>query len=80
MTQPSGRVLGSPAQFRTYLRSSPILCLFDAIFFLLRLAVSPRVLQTRLSHAISLALAERYRHADELADGIRSLEQPTWLR
>ncbi|KAF2259834.1 hypothetical protein CC78DRAFT_585514 [Lojkania enalia] len=39
MTQPSGQVLQYPPQLRTYLRSSPIVCGFDAFAQLLRFSI-----------------------------------------
>jgi len=39
MTQPSGQVLQYPHQLRTYLRSSPIICAFDALAQLIRFSV-----------------------------------------
>ena len=39
MTQPYGRVCGLSAQFRTYLRISPIFCLLDTVVLLIRLGL-----------------------------------------
>jgi hypothetical protein len=36
MMQPSGRVCGFDSSLRTYLRSSPIVCVFDAVFIIIR--------------------------------------------
>jgi len=80
MTQPSGRVLGSSPQYRTYLRSSPILCSVDALFFLLRLVFSPLVLRIPLRQAIEITIQERYRDIEDPVEGIQYLEKQTWLR
>ena len=39
MTQPSGRVCGVSARFRTYLRASPIFCIVDTVLLLIRLVL-----------------------------------------
>jgi hypothetical protein len=70
MTQPSGRVLGLSPQYRTYLRSSPILYSLNALFFLLRLVFSPLVLRIPLSQAIEITIQERYRDIEDPVEGI----------
>jgi len=80
MTQPSGRVLGSFPEYRTYLRSSPILCFLDALVFLLRLVFSPPALRIPLSQAIEITIQERYRDIEDTVEGIQYLEKQTWLR
>ncbi|CZR61926.1 uncharacterized protein PAC_11823 [Phialocephala subalpina] len=40
MAQPSGKICGIPSRYRIYLASSPILCLADAIFALIRLVTT----------------------------------------
>jgi hypothetical protein len=80
MTQPSGRVLGSTPYFRTYLRSSPILCSIDALFFLLRVFVSALTLRIPLSQATDITIRERYRDVQDPVEGIQYVETQTWLR
>lgn len=80
MTQPSGRVLGSSSQYRTYLRSSPIVCAVDALFFLLRLVLSPIILGIPASQAIDITIQERYKGVHDPVEGIQYLEKQTWLR
>jgi hypothetical protein len=80
MTQPSGRVLGSTPYYRTYLRSSPILCSIDALFFLLRVFLSALTLRIPLSQAIDTTIQERYRDVQDPVEGIQYVETQMWLR
>jgi hypothetical protein len=80
MTQPSRRVLGSKPHYRTYLRSSPILCSIDALFFLLRAFLSALNLRIPLSQAINITVGERYYDIQDPVEGIQSVEKQTWLR
>jgi len=80
MTQPSGRVLSLPTRYRTYLRSSPILCALDVLCFLLRIAITPRLLSISLQEALAVTLRERYLRTDDISEGIQSLEKQTLLR
>lgn len=80
MTQPSGRVLGSPSRYRTYLRSSPIFCAVDALSFLIKLAFSPFLPGASISRAIAEIICHRYGDVDDEAEGIQSLEKMTALR
>jgi hypothetical protein len=80
MTQPSGRVLGSPSRYRTYLRSSPIFCALDALSFLLKLLFSPFLPGASVSVAISQIIRQRYSDAEDEAEGIQSLEKMVILR
>jgi hypothetical protein len=80
MTQPSGRVLGSPPHHRAYLRSSPIVCAVDTLFFLLHLALSPIIFWVPVSQAIDITIQQRYRNVEDPVDGIQYLEKQTWLR
>jgi hypothetical protein len=80
MMQPSGRVCGFDLSLRTYLRSSPIVCVFDAVTIILRFVVycclgaSPPVAAKRTIDA-----RRRSDDATELG-GIRALEQLPFLR
>ncbi|KAK4443676.1 hypothetical protein QBC34DRAFT_199305 [Podospora aff. communis PSN243] len=38
MTQPVGRVLDRPSKYRLWMRSSPILCVADLLYFCIRYA------------------------------------------
>lgn len=80
MTQPSGRVLSLPSRYRTYLRSSPIICALDALAFLLRVFITPYLLPISLHQALDAVLRERYKDIEDASEGLQSLEKQTWLR
>jgi hypothetical protein len=80
MTQPSGRVLGSPSRYRTYLRSSPIICAIDAFSFILRLIISPSLFHVPFSEAIAETIRQRYDDIEDDSEGLQSLEKMTVLR
>lgn len=80
MTQPSGRVLSLPSRYRTYLRSSPIICTLDALAFLLRVFITPCLLPISLHQALEAVLRERYKDIEDTSEGLQSLEKQTWLR
>ena len=80
MTQPSGRVLGTPNRYRTYLRSSPIICALDAVFFIIRILINPLYFHISLRQSIVWTVANRYRGNEDASEGIQSLERLTWLR
>ncbi|KAH8592558.1 hypothetical protein B0O99DRAFT_743471 [Bisporella sp. PMI_857] len=80
MTQPSGRVLSLPTRYRTYLRSSPILCALDVLCFLVRIAITPRLLGISLQEALTVTLRERYLRTEDISEGIQNLEKQTLLR
>jgi hypothetical protein len=79
MTQPAGRICGLPSRHRTYLRSSPILCLADVVsliltfIFLLCHLISPRV-------CLETIIEKRYDDVSDSSEGIQSLEEMTLLR
>jgi hypothetical protein len=68
-----------PLLGRTYLPSSPILCVLNALSFLLRISLSPLFLPISLLRALRTTIRERYKDAEEDED-IQSLEIPTQLR
>jgi hypothetical protein len=80
MTQPSGRVLSLPSRYRTYLRSSPIICALDALAFLLRVFITPCLLPVSLHQVLEAVLRERYKDTEDASEGLQSLEKQTWLR
>jgi hypothetical protein len=83
MTQPSGRVLASSPYYRTYLRSSPILCAIDALVFLLHVGLASLLFRRRrlpIAQAVDFTIRGRYRGAEEPGEGIQYLEKQTWLR
>jgi len=75
MTKPSGRVLGSSPKHRIYLRSSPIVCAVDVLFYLLRLVLSSLVLRIPVSQAIGITIQERYRDIEDPAEGIQIFKE-----
>ncbi|KAH7092253.1 hypothetical protein FB567DRAFT_516851 [Paraphoma chrysanthemicola] len=78
MTQPSGRLLFSKSRYRLYLRSSPIICALDAIYFLVRILISPFLLGITVRQAIRLITRERYNK--DMVEELQSLKKQTWLR
>lgn len=82
MTQPCGSVCGLPGRYRTYLRSSPTLCLADSISILLRLIIISACLKVSPFESLQVLLDERFSDAedDDPQGGFRSLERLTWLR
>ncbi|PMD13026.1 hypothetical protein NA56DRAFT_652055 [Hyaloscypha hepaticicola] len=82
MTQPSGRVLSQPSRYRTYLRTSPIICFLDAFAFLIRVFSAPYFLHVPISRALNTTIRERYGDIkdEDASEGIQSLEKQTWLR
>ncbi|KAJ8117650.1 hypothetical protein OPT61_g1186 [Boeremia exigua] len=85
MTQPSGQVLQYPIQLRTYLRSSPVVCGFDALTLLIRFAAYLLTgCYSAPLHAAARAMQIRNRPQNKLGpnEGFQALENlPTvrWL-
>lgn len=61
MTQPVGRVLDTPPQYRFWLRSSPILCIGDMLSFLVRVVIDYYLEPTRSWRHLKTEVAYRYR-------------------
>lgn len=78
MSQPSGRVLGLPARYRTYLRCSPLICAGDAVsilvHFILYLAALP------IQDSIHLLIFERFGDDEKDPEGIQAIEKVTFIR
>jgi hypothetical protein len=70
MTQPSGRVLSLTSRYRTYLRSSPIICALDALAFLLRVFITPCLLPMSLHQALKTTIRERYKDIEDASEGL----------
>lgn len=82
MTQPCGQVCRTPSRYRTYLRSSPLICVLDIINLWSKwiyLAYSRRL---SLSHSAKLVITERFgANAPAPAEGgNEKSESSTWLR
>jgi hypothetical protein len=69
MTQPCGRVCGQNPKMRTYLRSSPIFCGFDAFAIIIRILV---YLVNRIApfQAIQSTVAARFDNIDDELEGL----------
>ena len=80
MTQPTGRVLSIPNNYRTYLRSFPIICALDAISFVIRILVTPLLINVTIREAFNITIRERYADTEDQGNGIQSLEKQTFLR
>jgi len=67
MTQPSGRVCAFSAHLRTWLRSSPIVCIVDALSLLFRIGV--QTLRTRsLKLAAEVSLTQRFNSVESFSE------------
>jgi len=83
MAQPSGSVCGIRNRYRTYLRSSPVICAADCISILVQIAVIPVHLQTSPRIALDVLLHRRfdqYYEEEESEIAIQDLEKLTWFR
>jgi len=81
MAQPPGRVCSLLAKYRTYLRSSPLLCAADCLSILIRLA--PFSSAFPFKDAIRLLVHERFgdvENEDEDEEGIHAIEKLTFVR
>ena len=81
MTQPSGRVCGFHSRYRTYLRSSPLICILDPMLTVLRfvqLTLKKRSQEPDISllETLGLVLDERFYDIDD----VRSVGSSTWIR
>ncbi|KUJ08703.1 uncharacterized protein LY89DRAFT_788632 [Mollisia scopiformis] len=79
MAQPAGRLCGHHRLRRTYLISSPLMCIYDLLFVL----IYPLYICTRysvnISTGITLLLSERF-SAPVPEEKFHALAQRTWLR
>lgn len=80
MTQPSGRVCSTPAYYRTYLRSSPILCAADALSFLIRLIIIPTVFKIPLKEVLAWTIQARYAGVEDEMEALHTLKKKSFLR
>ncbi|KAJ5433260.1 uncharacterized protein N7458_012416 [Penicillium daleae] len=64
MTQPVGRVFNMPPKYRFWLRSSPILCVGDILYFLIRVMTAYFRVPERSWRHLKEELAYRYRDED----------------
>ncbi|PVH75458.1 hypothetical protein DL98DRAFT_658139 [Cadophora sp. DSE1049] len=79
MTQPCGRVCGIDNRYRTYLRSSPIICVLDIIMMLSRfphLIIKRRIPAKKSAR---LTIMERF-DDDSPVEGIQVLGSTVWIR
>jgi hypothetical protein len=79
MAQPAGRVCGISSRYRTYARCSPIVCAADMVSIVTRLLITCFYLRTSPVTALRMLKAERYKDVEPI-EGIRVIEQYTWLR
>jgi hypothetical protein len=80
MMQPAGRVCGYDLSLRTYLRSSPIVCVCDAVLILVRFALNyANVRCPFLAAKLVMATRKRGERAGE-AGGFQYLETSNFLR
>lgn len=80
MMQPWGRVCGFDPSLRTYLRSSPIVCAFDAVTIIIRFVAYSCVGLSGPVAAKKVIAARRGDDDDTERGGIRSLEQVLFVR
>lgn len=83
MTQPSGRICGTPSRYRTYLRCSPVICFADCLSIVFRFIVYSLYLETGPSESLRLLLRDRFNDVSEdkkSTDGLHALEKLTFLR
>jgi hypothetical protein len=78
MTQPSGRVLGRPAKYRTYLRCSPLICAADALSIFIHLILYCATFP--FAEAVRLLIQERFGDDEKNAGGIQAIEKLTLIR
>jgi hypothetical protein len=87
LAQPSGRILGLPAKYRTYVRCSPLICAADSlsifVHFILYLTAFP------LKDAIVLLIHQRFGDAEKdddaqdeerIEEGIQAIKKLTFIR
>jgi hypothetical protein len=79
MIQPTGRVCGVNSRYRTYLLSSPLICLADIITTLLCLASLSLKFHLPLSSTNQLLFAERFKDVEPI-HGVRVVEKLTGIR
>jgi hypothetical protein len=85
MTQPSGCVCRLPARYRTFVRSSPLVCAADAFTMVLRLVVVSIALWVSPARSLRLLREARFPLAEEgddinPDDDLARLVSMTWLR
>jgi hypothetical protein len=80
MTQRSGRVLGLSPQYRTYLRSSPIICTADTVAIIFQFLFSITYGRMSSRNALSAMIQARFSNVEEPAEGLQSLENQTGMR
>ncbi|PMD44731.1 hypothetical protein L207DRAFT_579660 [Hyaloscypha variabilis F] len=73
MAQPSGRVLGLPPKYHTYLRCSPIICAVDTLSILIHLISYLK--SYSIKEAIPLFIRERFGDDEEDVEGIQAIEK-----
>ncbi|KAN0108826.1 hypothetical protein V8E51_008568 [Hyaloscypha variabilis] len=78
MAQPSGRVLGLPPKYHTYLRCSPIICAVDTLSILIHLISYLK--SYSIKEAIPLFIRERFGDDEEDVEGIQAIEKVTFVR
>lgn len=80
MTQPSGKVCGLPGRYRTYLRSSPIVCFVDAVTFIVTLAMCLVCVNGPALHTLQLNIQSRFEEDHTMPKSLRKLEDSTFFR
>jgi hypothetical protein len=77
MSQPCGKICSQPSRYRTYLRSSPVVCAADTLSIFTRWAVMSISLRVSPIRALRLLQLERFEDADE-AEGLQKLGSSTF--
>jgi hypothetical protein len=83
MAQPCGRVCGVKGQYKTYLRSSQIICLGDTLSVLAQLCIIKTKMRLSLASSLNLVILRRFEIEGENERGLDSLSAlryTTWLR
>jgi hypothetical protein len=75
MFQPCGKVCSQPSRYKLYMRSSPLICLFDAVSVLIRLIVVSAYFQISPLKSLRILVADRFEEEDSQA-----LVNSTWIR
>jgi hypothetical protein len=79
MSQPCGKVCTLPSRYRTYLRSSPMLCAADTLSIIVRWTAMSIYLRMSPIQALRLLQRDRFEHGEE-AEGLQNLGSSTFGR
>jgi hypothetical protein len=79
MAQPCGRVLGFTSRYKTYFRSSPVICAVDTVMIIIRVIILCIKLRISPRTAIVLLVEKRFKDARPAEDS-RAMVYFTWMR